>query len=100
MTTPKVAIVTGVSKGIGSAIAVRLLEEGYEVHGSFKADLDGAKVLQEKFPDQVHIYQADFSQRTGAIKFCEHLAHLRVDAVVNNAGVVMFEDFNTFDFEI
>lgn len=96
----KVAIVTGVSKGIGSAIAFRLLEEGYEVHGSFNTDLEGAKELQSKFPGQAHIYQADFDQRSGATTLCERLAHLRVDAIVNNAGVVMFEDFDAFDFDI
>jgi NAD(P)-dependent dehydrogenase (short-subunit alcohol dehydrogenase family) len=96
----KVAVVTGVSKGIGGAIALRLLEDGYEVHGSFNSDADGAESLRAKFPKKAHMYQADFSQRTGSKSFCERLASLKVDAVVNNAGIVMFEDFDSFDFGI
>src|SRR5262245_16660056 len=96
----KVAVVTGVSKGIGAAIAERLLQDGYEVHGSFNTDQAGAEKLRAKFPKQAYVYQANFSQRAGSQSFCERLAHLKVDAVVNNAGVVMFEDFDNFDFSI
>jgi NAD(P)-dependent dehydrogenase (short-subunit alcohol dehydrogenase family) len=96
----KVAVVTGVSKGIGAAIAHRLLEDGYELHGSFNTDAEGAERLRAEFPKQAYMYQADFSTRAGSRSLCERLSHLKVDAVVNNAGVVMFEDFTSFDFGI
>lgn len=96
----RVAVVTGVSKGIGAAIARRLLRDGYEVHGSYNSDFEGADRLRQEFPDLLHLYRADFSTRAGSNAFCQGLAHLRVDAVVNNAGVVMFEDFSAFDFTI
>ena len=96
----RVAVVTGVSKGIGAAIARRLLQDGYEVHGSYNTDREGAEQLKQDFPDHAYIYHADFSSRDGSVGFCQQLAHLRVDAVVNNAGVVMFEDFGNFDFSI
>jgi 3-oxoacyl-[acyl-carrier protein] reductase len=96
----KVAVVTGISKGIGFAIARRLLEAGYELHGTFNTDRDGAESLRAKFPKLAHLYQADFSQRENTKEFCERLADLKIDALVNNAGIVMFEDFNAFDFGI
>src|SRR5581483_749841 len=96
----KVAVVTGVSKGIGAAIAKKLLDDGYEVHGTYNTDAEGAQQLKESFPSRTHLYQADFSTRSGSQRLCETLAHLKIDAVVNNAGVVLFEDFDAFDFAI
>ena len=98
--TKLVAVVTGVSKGIGNAIARRLLDDGYKVHGSYNTDLSGAEQLCADYPGRVKIYQADFSTRKGANEFCAKLRDLKIDALVNNAGVVMFEDFENFDFEI
>lgn len=95
-----IAVVTGISKGIGNAIGRRLLQDGFEIHGSYNTDLEGVEALCAEFPNQLHAYQADFSKREGSKSFCQRLAHLKVDAVVNNAGVVLFEDFDAFDFEI
>jgi NAD(P)-dependent dehydrogenase (short-subunit alcohol dehydrogenase family) len=96
----KTAVVTGISKGIGAAIALRLAELGYEVHGSYNTDPDGAKATQAKYPDKIKIHQADFSKRESTRDFCNKLAKLKVDAVVSNAGIVLFEDFDKFDFGV
>jgi NAD(P)-dependent dehydrogenase (short-subunit alcohol dehydrogenase family) len=96
----RTAIVTGMSKGIGAAIAERLLEQGYVVHGSYNTDREGAERLKAAFPEKTHIYQADFSTRAGVLTFCEQLKDIRPDGLVNNAGVVLFEDFDEFDFSI
>jgi 3-oxoacyl-[acyl-carrier protein] reductase len=94
----KTAIVTGISKGIGAAIATRLAEQGYEVHGTYNTDPDGAKATQAKFPQLIKLYHADFSDRTSTRSFCENLKSLKVDALVSNAGIVLFENFDSFDF--
>lgn len=96
----RIAIVTGMSKGIGAAIAEHLLLSGYDVHGSYNTDQEGAQDLVDRFPSRVKIYQADFSTIEGVVGFCEQLSDLHVDALVNNAGIVLFEDFDDFDFAL
>jgi NAD(P)-dependent dehydrogenase (short-subunit alcohol dehydrogenase family) len=98
--TNKIAVVTGMSKGIGSAIAIKLASEGYEVHGTYNSDPEGAKFTQSHFPKLIHVYQVDFSDRSSTKAFCQQFANKTIDALVSNAGIVLFEDFEHFDFEM
>lgn len=47
-TEPKVAIVTGASKGIGRTIACRLAEAGWDVGVNYHSDMAGAEATAEK----------------------------------------------------
>src|SRR3954469_9237154 len=96
--TDQVALVTGVSKGIGHAIATVLLQNGYVVHGTFNSDREGAKSLSQEFPGRIEVHQVNFSRRAETQRLCADLADLKLDALVNNAGIVLFEDFDSFDF--
>ena len=98
--TNKVAIVTGMSKGIGAAIAVKLASEGYEVHGTYNSDPEGARATQSRFPALIKIYQVDFSDRSATKAFCQKFENTQIDALASNAGIVLFEDFDNFDFEM
>jgi NAD(P)-dependent dehydrogenase (short-subunit alcohol dehydrogenase family) len=80
----KVALVTGASSGIGSAIARRLLEDGYMVHAAARrmdrlAALErlGARPLALDLTDETSI-AAGVAQVLGQAG--------RLDALVNNAG--------------
>lgn len=99
MTRP-VAIITGVSNGIGHAVARKLIADGYEVHGTYRSDEAAAAAFQAEFPDTLRIYRADLSTRQGVLDLCGQLGHLTVNALVNNAGVVLFEDFDNFDLSL
>lgn len=88
------------SNGIGKEVARLLVKIGYFVHGTYNTDRAGAEEVVSEAPDQVAIYQASFSTRSGILALCEQLSDLRLDALVNNAGVVHFEDFDQFDLEL
>ena len=47
MSTTKVALVTGASKGIGKAIALRLAREGFSIWLNYKNDTQAAQAVQE-----------------------------------------------------
>lgn len=93
----KCAVVTGISKGIGSAIAVKLSSQGYVVHGTYNTDKDGAEKTKVACEGEVELYQVDFSNRDMTLKFCKAISTLKPNALVNNAGVVDFQAFNAFD---
>jgi len=94
----RVAIVTGASRGIGKAIAVRLAAEGWDLAiQSTLASEDLLAQLANELSGAVNVkpFFCDFSDCIssggGAIKkfLAEVLAEFgRVDALVNNAGVI------------
>lgn len=77
----KVAVVTGGSKGIGTAIAERFGQEGMKVVINYHSDEKGAQaaadVVKKSGGDAV-IVQADISSDAGAQKL--------IDAAINNFG--------------
>lgn len=86
----KVAIVTGSSKGIGRAIAVRLAEEGCKVTINYKTDIEKAKETQKLIGSTNSLLvQADISNVTECNKLVEETIKRfgGVDILVNNAGI-------------
>jgi NAD(P)-dependent dehydrogenase (short-subunit alcohol dehydrogenase family) len=88
----KTALVTGSTKGIGKAIAHKLLEEGAVVivHGSSQKSIDTAKT---DFPntDNILFMAANFSNRDEISKFIDQLPD--IDILINNVGVFGGKDF-------
>lgn len=85
----KVAVVTGSSRGIGRAIAVRLAKEGCKVVINYFKDLKGAKETQKLIGSNFIIVQADVSKVNDCKKLIQSTVKKfgRIDILVNNAGV-------------
>lgn len=88
----KTAVVTGVSSGIGSAIASRLAEAGYHVFGSVRRAEDAARLaerLGNRFtPLRFDICDTD-TVKAGADLVRDALGGNRLSVLVNNAGVAL-----------
>lgn len=96
--TMRTALVTGVSRGIGQAICLRLLNDGYSVHGTYNTGVEEAARLAA-YHEGLTVHQADFSTSEGSQQLIGSLAGVPFDAVVNNAGIFEMEDIDEFSFD-
>jgi len=87
----RVAIVTGSTKGIGKAIAMRLAKEGITVIVTGRDSLLGNEVVSEikRSGGKAHYFRVDLAIAADVESFChefkEHFG--RLDILVNNAGI-------------
>lgn len=101
MSTKKVAVVSGGTKGIGRAICEKILDEGFMVFTS-------ARSLDTTFnhPNLVQ-FRGDMSKRDNVLAFANEIKKQTnsVDILVNNVGVFMpgkitEEDDDAFEIQI
>jgi 3-oxoacyl-[acyl-carrier protein] reductase len=88
----QVALVTGASRGIGSAIARRLAAEGADVALHYRSGDDAAHALAESIAAggrRAETIKADLSGRDGPTQLAESFAERfdRLDILINNAGI-------------
>ena len=97
MSTPKVAVVTGGSAGIGKAICGHLLANGYEV-------LSLARRASDIKHSQLHNILVDLSDRTATQQAADELAKkFPVTTLVHNAGVIraaLLADVKLVDYDV
>lgn len=92
MSERKVAIVTGASRGIGRACAVRLAKMGMDIvftYNSGSAAAEETKALCEAEGAKVLALQADVSSSENCDKLVADALEFggRIDVLVNNAGI-------------
>jgi 3-oxoacyl-[acyl-carrier protein] reductase len=88
-------LITGSSRGIGRAIALRLAKDGWDIALHYGFDEDEAEKTKRALGKRcVGVYQTDLSNGDEAAKlFGKALKDGPVHALVNNAGVYMPLDF-------
>ena len=86
------AIVTGATRGIGYAIAERLLQDGLEVI------VTGTK-KDGKHPAGSSYYQVDFLDENSINKFLDYLKKQKINILVNNAGINKIGGFSSIDID-
>lgn len=91
----KRVLVTGSSRGIGRAIALRLAKEGWEVAVHFIQKKEAAEeVVRELGSSAAGIYEADLGDIKQARRLVDRVTKDGpLHAVVNNAGVYVTLDF-------
>ena len=98
--TEKTVFITGISSGIGLNICTSLLDNDYEVVGTYNSGQDMAKKLQKKYGKRLSIHQVNLAERKQTIQLVEKIANIEFHSIVNNAGMIDFEDFTDFDYGI
>lgn len=88
----KVALVTGAGRGIGSAVAERLAQDGWDVVVNYRETAEGAETVAttvKAFGQRALIVKADVSRPDEVQAMVEQAVRELggLDAIVNNAGV-------------
>ncbi len=99
MKSKKFALITGVSRGIGRAIALQLLSEDFRVVGTYNSNRAEAQTLLEKTTD-LELLQCDFSKRSETFSLLEKLSERKFDLLVNNAGIFCTENLDSSDIDV
>ncbi|MBX3103199.1 MAG: SDR family oxidoreductase [Bacteroidetes bacterium] len=78
-------LITGISRGIGRAIATRFHQEGYHLIGCSRSE-DSIRAFREDFP-MAAIHRVDLADKAQLKAFAAQYAAIPIDVLVNNAGL-------------
>jgi NAD(P)-dependent dehydrogenase (short-subunit alcohol dehydrogenase family) len=81
-------LITGASRGIGRATALRLARAGWTVYATVRKEADGAELVAAAAGHQVTPLRLDVTDDAAVATLADSLPE-RLDAVVNNAGIVV-----------
>lgn len=85
--TPKVALITGASRGIGFSLTKQLLEEGLHVIAVARK-VESLEELEKRFSGHLQIISADLSTKEGQLSVAPAVGKATIDFLVHNAAVI------------
>ena len=90
--TEKTALITGASRGIGAAIALKFAEQGANIAFTYHSSKEKAEVLQKKLAEygiKAQAYQSDASSFEATEELIKTVLEDfgNIDILVNNAGI-------------
>jgi len=94
-------IITGASKGIGRAIALRLAANGIHFYlvGRDSKALDSTLEEVEKSGARGTIIECDFAQTESLAQLCKKIDSSQIDLLINNAGMAVVKPFEEITLE-
>jgi NAD(P)-dependent dehydrogenase (short-subunit alcohol dehydrogenase family) len=81
-------LITGASRGIGRATALRLARAGWSVYATVRQEADGAELVAEAPGQKITPLRLDVTDDAAVAALGESLP-AQLDAIVNNAGIVV-----------
>ena len=90
-------LITGASRGIGRATALRLARSGWEVHATVRGVADG-EALAAEGGDAIRVLELDVASDEQIAALDGQLPE-RLDAIINNAGIVVSGPLETLSAE-
>jgi len=92
---PRIAMISGAGRGLGAAIAERLLADGWSVSLGMRDVAKAQAAFEDKAPGRVLCCRFDAVDFATARSWVDQtVAHFgRIDALVNNAGILRMVDF-------
>lgn len=81
-------LISGASRGIGRATALRLAGAGWDVHATVRSAEDGARLTADAPGGRLHAIELEVTDDS-QIAALDSRVPERLDAVVNNAGIVV-----------
>jgi 3-oxoacyl-[acyl-carrier protein] reductase len=100
--TNKIALITGASRGIGKAIAVKMAQEGATVIVHYASDESSATQTLREIADknqQAFLVKADLQKKDGVDKLFAQVDTIlntkKLDILVNNAGILVRAGLHT-----
>ncbi len=80
-------LISGASRGIGRATALRLVGAGWDVYATVRRSEDGEE-LRAEAGERLHVLEVDVASDEQIAALADDLPE-RLDAIVNNAGIVV-----------